>query len=358
MWRILPASALPELLAGHWRELNENYLRGNPLLDARFVEPLVRHFGSADLVLARDERDGKVVGAAILERRGTGNWQVFMPSQAPLSVILTAPPLAGEVHPLQGLISALPGFAWLIGVRNYDPGFPGVAWDDGRHIERIPLAATISVTVDRSFEDYWKGRDQKLRENTRRAFRKLERSGIKCELRPIVDAAAIAGAVAVHGDIESAGWKGKQGTAIHADNVQGRFYTDMLSRFAANGDARLYQLWFNDRVAASQLAVRCGAIMVLLKTTFDETQAALGPGRLMQYLLLERLFAEPSLRTIEFYTKATVTDSSWATASRDMFHLNYYRTRWMRKLKTALRSNAGARIVDPPAGTKSPTGEE
>lgn len=358
MWRVLPASDLPDLLAEHWRALNEKYLSGNPLLDARFVEPLVHHFGSPDLVFARQERDGKVVGAAILERCGAGNWQVFMPSQAPLGVILTAAPVAGEEHPLQGLIRKLPGFAWLIGVRNYDPGFPGVAYLDGGHIERIPLATTINVVVDRPFEEYWKGRDGKLRENTRRAFRKLDRSGIKCELKPIVEPDAISGAVAVHGNIESAGWKGKQGTAIHADNLQGRFYTDMLSRFAATGDARLYHLLFNDRVVASQLAVKCGAIMVLLKTTFDESQAALGPGRLMQYLLLERLFAEPGLGTIEFYTKATPTDSTWATASRDMFHLNYYRTGWMRRLKMALRSNAGGSATDAAAAGGPPRGDE
>src|SRR5204862_5121764 len=139
---------------------------------------------------------------------------------------------------------------------------------------------------------------------------RMEREGGR--LVEIGDAASMAQAVAEHGRLESAGWKGQTGTAIHADNVQGRFYREALERFATTDAARVYQLHLGGRVIASQLAIQQNRMMVLLKTAHDESFAAYSPGRLLDYLMLERLFEQRSVSVVEFYTKASSEDARWS----------------------------------------------
>ena len=66
----------------------------------------------------------------------------------------------------------------------------------------------------------------------------------------------MADAVARYGNLESGGWKADLGTAIHKDNDQGHFYTDMLTRAAHAGEAVVYEYLINNEVAASNLCVR------------------------------------------------------------------------------------------------------
>jgi len=40
-----------------------------------------------------------------------------------------------------------------------------------------------------------------------------------------------------YGILESAGWKGKSGTSIHPENIQGAFYDEVLQSFAPNRQA-------------------------------------------------------------------------------------------------------------------------
>ena len=93
-----------------WDRINRQ--RGNHiLLDSRFVEPLVRTFGSEKMLLAV-RVSAQEPGMALIERGRPGFWRTFQPGQAPLGAIL----LAGEVHnpaePIRELVRISPVMPW------------------------------------------------------------------------------------------------------------------------------------------------------------------------------------------------------------------------------------------------------
>ena len=150
-------------------------------------------------------------------------------------------------------------------------------------------------------------------------------------------------AVTAYGEIESAGWKGQRGSAIHGDNAQGRFYTDLMKRFAERGDARVFHLLMNDSVVASRMVVQGGSSAVILKTTYDEKFSRYAPGRVLLAAVLERLFEDERLGQVEFYTKANADQLQWATGTRMIRHYNLYRGRILARLSAVAKRAIGTR---------------
>jgi len=135
-----------------------------------------------------------------------------------------------------------------------------------------------------------------------------------------------------YGDIESRSWKGKAGTAIHRDNSQGQFYWEMLQGFAQDHQAAIYELYLDERLASSMLTIANDYMLITLKTTYDESLAFYAPGRLLDYFLLEREFAEKRYAVVEYYTNASPDLQSWGTGMRTINHLTVYRSRVFKQL--------------------------
>lgn len=299
------------------------------------------------------EPDGKIVSVVLLENRAKGVWQLFLPSQAQVAPAIfgNKQSTADYRRSLNQLLESLPGYAWLLGLVNQDPDYSGLV--DHCNIcqaERREHATTINVSVQGSFDDYWGSLSKKLTSDIGRRFRRLEKEGVPHRLVEWRDYNDMAEAVAVHGEIESAGWKGAKGTAIRRDNVQGFFYTEVLQNFARTGGARVYQLYFGDKIVASQITVIQNGMMVLLKTAHDESMSVYSPGRLVDYIMMERLFAGNEVRKIEFYTNASKEDARWSTGSRNIYHVNYFRSCLFKTLAHAARKfrNTPKKIKDVP----------
>ena len=196
-------------------------------------------------------------------------------------------------------------------------------------------ALTINIDVAgeaAGFDAYWAQRSKKLSQNIRRYAHRLEKDGGGRQLLRLTEAAQMGAAVARYGELESSGWKGREGTAIRIDNAQGEFYREVLERFAASGQGAVYECWFGDRLAASRLVIGSPAMLVMLKTSYDESLSEFAPGRLLLFDLIRQTFAEGGCRTIEFYTNATPDQLAWATGQRTIRHVTVFR-------------NAGVRLV-------------
>lgn len=328
-WDIYPAK---QLFLDHretWQRLNREHCQAHPLLDIKFIEPAFEYFGNDRVLLAVECVSGVAVNAALLEQLGKGNWQLFLPSQQPLGpAIFSRGSDSAALHrSLRGLAAALPGYPLILGFLKQDSGYSALCAADGlSFMERVDDVETINIVVNQDFDIYWQSRSRKLVKEMRRKFRKVEQDGIELRLVELRDYSQMATAVAQHGDIESSGWKGKKGTAIHHDNVQGHFYTKVMENFSKEGGARAYQLYFNDKIAASLLTIVQQGMMVVLKTAHDESMSIYAPGRLIDYKMLEGLFSGGDVTNIEMYTNASLEDKRWCTDSRNIYHLNYYRS--------------------------------
>jgi hypothetical protein len=148
---------------------------------------------------------------------------------------------------------------------------------------RIALTAGAATTskpagydLNGSFEEYWSGRGKNLRQNMRKQRNRLAAEGVTAQMRSLTHPADIAAAIERYGALESAGWKAAQGTAIHPDNAQGSFYRCLLE-YRRRDAARPWSIeyLFADRVVASNLCLRRGKTLVVLKTTYDESDPVL-----------------------------------------------------------------------------------
>lgn len=304
-----------------WDRLNREIYQGQPFFDSRFIEPMLSYFATGKERLCIHSQDGVIDGLLILTPRRPGVWSIFAPAQAQI-----APILLKKDELLASLITSLPGFPLSIELLRQDPCLtPIVSTANDSAIIREPNALTIAVALTHQFSDYWSLRSKKLQQNQGRYLRRLQKNSISVQLECHETTDGIREAVDRYGIMESQGWKGRQGTSLHADNVQGAFYTELMGKFAESGSASVYELYFDDRMAASRLCVSNSEMLIMLKTTYDENLSQYAPGRLLLHAVLEREFSLKRVKSIEFYTNANQDQISWSTDQRMIQHLTFFR---------------------------------
>jgi len=355
-WQIIPV--LGEL--GEWRPqwdtLNARLCRSNPYFGSRFVEPLLSHFGTGRERLCVHSSDGRIDGMLILAPRRLGVWATFLPAQSQIAPLLVEQPSA-----LKTLLGKLPGPVWALELLSQDPDWTPLLKDDpDLRLNWSDHALTISVRLDGSFDQYWDSRAKQLRKNVKRYLRRLREAGMELRLLHRAAPMEMASAVVRYGDLESTGWKGRAGTAIHRSNEQGRFYQDVMEQFAAADAASVYELYFDEELVASRLCLHSDDMLVILKTTYKESMAGYAPGRLLLYSVLQREFELARAKTVEFYTDANPEQVQWSTGQRPIRHATLFRSPLIKGAHALLnairhspiRSKAGA----PPAATIGPEG--
>jgi CelD/BcsL family acetyltransferase involved in cellulose biosynthesis len=329
-WSVAPASDFARLAAA-WDAIN----RGSanlPILDASFFALLLKHFGVRNGATAAmlHERT-RPLCAAILEPGKLGSWQTYQPSQAPLGAFVhTAGFEAAAVLP--SLFRAVPGrLSLAVGLSQLDPNLLSRPTGASR-IETLDYIETATLHVDGSFEDYWAARGKNLRQNVKKQRNRLEKAGVKTQLILHTAPTAVAAAVDEYGALESRGWKAGEGTALHPDNAQGRFYRELLQERAAVGEALVYQYLYDDQLVASDLCVARDGVLIILKTTYDEAHNSSSPAMSMHYEMLQPIFDERRFRRIEFYGRVMEWHGRLTESKRVLYHLNCYRLPWFRNL--------------------------
>jgi hypothetical protein len=285
---------------------------------------LVEHFAADNVVLAIDQTDDATNAALLLEPRQLGIWHTFLPSQAQI-----APALVASNESLRRLFRDLRGPSLAIEMLCQDPDFSTCfAEDVAKSTQRVEHVETVAIEVDGAFDEYWGRRPRNLRKATSRRLNSL---GNALRFEKHTSRQDVERALERYGELEIAGWKGRSGTALHKSNPQGRFYADVLSGFAESDEARIYELYLDDRLASSQITICSERMLVMLKTTYDESLAKSGPGRLLQYKLLEDIFAESRKYQVEYYTNATAEQIAWSTEKRTIEHVMLFREQWIRR---------------------------
>jgi len=345
-WQLFPAARFPEI-AERWRGL---HARGpaSVLLDVDFVAPLVAQFAPPGALLACCEQQGITIAMALVTPHGRAAWATMQPSQAPLGLWLMAP---GEAPAplLAGLLRALPGFPLVLGLTQADPMLLARPADTPQ-LRTLDYIETARVTLEGGFDAYWQARGKNLRANLKKQRARLERDSVAPRLEIVRAPAAMAAAVAQYGALESSGWKAGQGTAVHADNAQGRYYRAMLEALSARGAASVYRYWFGEQLVAMDLCVEDRESIVVLKTAYDESVGAgLSPTLLMREEACRRLFDEGRLERLEFYGRVMEWHLRWTGEVRTMYHINYYRWPAVRRLHAMRESIRDARRATPTA---------
>ena len=316
------------------------------MLRSTMIALLAEHFGAPQLRFVTYRVASEVQAMALVAPDGFGRWVVFCPSQAPLAAVVGNAALG--LQPFRDLLGKLSLTSLRLQVPHQDPMFwawdtraPGVEWD--------VWGRTISVVANNGFDEYWNARPSDLRQNLRRYRRRAETDGLALRETNCSQPADIAAAVDRYGLLESGGWKGKEGTALHPGNQQGRFYRALLTAFANEGRARVFELYASgDRLIASRMLISGPAMHVMLKTTYDEAFSRNSVGRILLQHTLNVLLGE-SARRVEFYTQANDDMLSWASESREIGAVGILRNRGAETVLRAVRRwRARGRPADEP----------
>ncbi len=358
-WTLLPASAFGEH-AVRWDKLNDETAK-SPLLAVPFVVPLLAQFGNGKEKLAIYERQGQLLAMAIVRPHRRGVWETFQPSQAPIGMWLQHP--GADIETLMHeLLRCLPGMPMVLGMTQRDPEINPRPRDSTR-LRTVDYVNTARIPIKGTFEAYWSSRGKNLRANLRKQRTKLDKEGITARLEITREPELMAKALADYGRLESAGWKAANGTAIHPDNAQGRFYLAMLEGFARRGAARVYRYWFNDKVVSMNLCIEGNGSLIVLKTTYDENLTShYSPSFLMREETCQHMFEEQKFDRLEFYGKVMEWHIRWTEDIRTMYHINNYR--WGAVVGLSARAKKSRTLVQgmlqprQPATAAAATGEQ
>jgi hypothetical protein len=322
-WTVVPARDFAQH-ASRWQRLHAAG-PASPLLAVDFVQPLLDVFGTGRELLAWHGHGDDTDAMTIVTPGRYGVWNTFQPAQAPVGLWLQRDTRPADGL-LAGLLRALPGPALMLGLTQCDPML--MARPEGSR--SFDYIRTARITLQATFDDYWNARGKNLRNNLKKQRNRLRQDGIATRLEIVRDPALMAGAVADYGMLETSGWKASEGTAVAADNDQGRFYRAMLEAFARRGAASVYRYWFDGpagpRLAAMDLCVEGGGCIVILKTAYDEALGPqLSPALLMREDATRGLFDAGRFERIEFYGRVMEWHTRWTDEIRTMYHLNGYR---------------------------------
>lgn len=342
-WQVFPIAEFSAHAAA-WRVLNTR-VTDSPALDPDFVAPLLDQFADRHARLCVAGDPGNPVAMTIVTSRRNGVWQTFQPAQAPICLWIsrTDVPTAALAGALMRKLSP---FALLFGLSQLDPELLPRPPDD-KYLRTLDYIQTGRITVSGSFDDYWAARGKNLRHNLKRQSNRMVTDGVSGQLEILTGARDMATALAEYGRMETAGWKAVGGTAIAADNAQGRFYRDMLERFAARGAARVYAYRLAGKIAAVDLCILQGGTLIILKTTYDETMSGYSPAMLMRQAAFKDMFADGRVKHIEFYGKVMDWHTKWTREIRTLYHLNYYRYGFLARLFGQEQVPSGTVAVTP-----------
>ncbi len=319
-WKLFPVKDFDVYLSA-WDNLNRKG-PNTPLLDSRFVQPLIHNFGSGFEKIAINGDMENPIAMVIIAKQKLGVWSTFQPSQAPLGLWLCSQNKTYE-ELLPSLASSLPSYPLVLGVTQQDPHLQHRPVENGG-FSSIDYIETSHVNVNRSFDEYWQSRGKNLRHNLKRQRNRLEREGTRVSLQVVTHSDGMLDAVHQYGILESSGWKNKIGSAVHIDNTQGKFYIEALSNLAKIGKTRVYRYFYDDKLVASDLCVIGGGSLIILKTAYDETIETTSPTMLMRQEIFQSLFEEQLIQRIEFYGRVMDWHTKWLDEIRVMYHVNYY----------------------------------
>lgn len=105
-WSIIKLNGTLGAHAAAWDALNQRQFQANPMLDSRFVDGLLRHFGDGSERLCVLQTDGEPQAMCLLRPKALGIWTTFLPAQAQIG-----PVLISDAQYVKSRFGGLPGTA-------------------------------------------------------------------------------------------------------------------------------------------------------------------------------------------------------------------------------------------------------
>jgi len=306
-------------LAVVWDRLNSGN-NNQSVLSYKFIQALLNSFSSGDETLVLGWQDDHLVFGAIFEKLSGIRWRTFQPSQAPLGCIICSVDLL-TFDVFSQVSKLLPGTTLLLDLTQVDS--QQIPLPVVKNLFTMPYITTGSLNVPKDFEQYFANFSKNTRQNFNKGRNRLTKLDIAARLEIVTDKISMKSFVSKYGEIESSGWKNAEGTAIHVDNQQGKFYVELLSNFAEQNEAQIWCYYFNEEVVAVDLCIIMSDTLVILKTTYEEKHAKYSPSLLMKLDAYKKLGIDGNIKTIEYFGKTKDWHKRLQCEEREIYHITW-----------------------------------
>lgn len=175
--------------------------------------------------------------------------------------------------------------------------------------------ALVDATGD--WSAYYEARPKNLRKNLAQRERRLRERGALA-FEDAAERADWRDQFRRFLELERAGWKGREGTAILQHPEQARFYERVAESAHTRGVLRLITATLDGKLIAARMDVIDGGIEYFLKTTYDETLATFSPGHFVRREALRRAFADPRVHAVDFLGPVSPEKVEWATCEENL----------------------------------------
>lgn len=212
-------------------------------------------------------------------------------------------------------------------VREDDPLAETVAQASERERQLLvvePLHRSPRVDLAGDFESFGRGRGRQFKDVARR-WRKLSRERVP-RFRfgePVQD---LDGELSRAYELEAAGWKGRQKTAIASTPQTQTFYTAIARAYHARGELCLIWLDIDNQPAAFNFCLLRAGRLYALKVGIDDRMRPYAPGLMIDYCTIQRAF-ELGLESYELLGADEHYKRGFANGWSDHVGLRSYRRR-------------------------------
>jgi len=302
-------------LAEPWQALSERALDRNPFFEPWLLLPALGTYGEGDSVVLAVVRDGNapsddIIGIFPLVRRAR-----LGPLPLPHLAVWNHPqnflgtPLVSRQAP-QRAWAALRTWAAQQGAAPLD-----MSWLTS-DCKTLQAAGTRPVVVDRfertalvpdhaGAEAYRRAASSSgSRKTWRRLRRRLSERG-QLELRRLEPTDAPDPWIEAFLEMEAAGWKGREGTALGSSPAGAAFFRGMARAAHERGRLHLIGLFLDDQSVAMQCNILAGDRAFAFKVAYDEAFHPFSPGVLLELDAIDDFHRMPGLTHVDSCTGAS-----------------------------------------------------
>jgi CelD/BcsL family acetyltransferase involved in cellulose biosynthesis len=303
-----PVHALPRL-SERIEELADRALEPNPFFLPEFLEPAIQALGGKDLRLAIHSDRGELRFFAPVVASGRGLFtgpklSVWTHPYAPLGAPLVEKDSAAQI--CDALIAhmrssgrrliALPDMPLdgpAAGALKAAAERRGFWTEAGR--QRRPLLLPADAEGAEAFDRMV---TQKRRRELDRQLRKLCETGA-VSVMSAASPSEVDSTFKIFVDLETAGWKGRRGTALGRRRSIHEFAHAAVVQLARKGSAAIDVMRVGDKPVAALIRVEQGGLSIPWKIAYDESFAAFSPGRQLICDETRRWLSDPTIVRVD-----------------------------------------------------------
>ena len=150
------------------------------------------------------------------------------------------------------------------------------------------------ISTERSSDEWWQGLPKNMKDSVRKARKRCEREGgtdvVVSTKSNIIDHFEL------FLKLESSGWKGARGSDLsHSPKALCIFRSFLL----ASDGAQVRTLYIGGGLAASQVTVRMGRTLFLMKIAYEEQLAEFSPSNVLMADLVDACCEDPGVGSID-----------------------------------------------------------